>query len=166
MATSSLVIDRKTTPRKVQHSSKTEVQHYRPYHITVRRRPASPQSTFSSRLHSPSFLHMTDISYPESYLRTPISQTPWYQSKWHKPYSEAECQVVSPILEEPPMVDENGDEIRQSVERGETVSNTGEQWGDGTREWNGCEERWESVGLKRQLHSEELDDANKKCRKF
>jgi len=45
--------------------------------------------------------HLTDISYPESYLRTPIYALPFPHPKWHVKVGTGEAyEVTSPIWEE------------------------------------------------------------------
>jgi hypothetical protein len=69
---------------------------------------------------------MTDISYPESYERTPIFALPFPHPKWHvKAGSKEVYEVTSPIWEEYDAevgyVDSVG-EVRESVEGNEDKS--------------------------------------------
>jgi len=98
---------------------------------------ASPTSlttsspAFPLNFHEPKVLHVADISYPESYLRTPmpqlVSQPVHHGSK-----------ALSTTEEE---------DVRQSIEEtSEDASMAqGHVWGDGTREWAGWVEHRKDV---------------------
>ncbi|KAF1847060.1 uncharacterized protein K460DRAFT_52590 [Cucurbitaria berberidis CBS 394.84] len=65
-------------------------------------------------------IHVADISYPESFMRTPVSMLPFPHPKWHVRPSTGEIyEVTSPILEEydPEIgyIDSVG-EVRESIE--------------------------------------------------
>jgi len=108
----------------------------------------SPQQPFPSLLYTPTILHVADISYPESYLRTPLPLLPFQQPKWlSKPVGK---EPTSPGLGAYEL-DESLGEILQSIEGRdeEDCQEKRDVWGDGKREWDEWKE-WEDRGsLKR-----------------
>lgn len=124
-------------------------QHDSPYPLSSPSR--SPQQPFPSPLYTSKILHVADISYPESYLRTPLPLLPFQQPKWlSKPVDK---EPTSPGLGAYEL-DESLGEILESIE-GRDEGDFQEKrdvWGDGKREWEEWEERgslkrdWSGLG--------------------
>jgi hypothetical protein len=106
---------------------------------------ASTQQSFSSDLYDTKILHLADICYPESYLRTPLPLLPFPNLRWlaEEAYNEAESSATE---------EENPDTVRESIETSDEMSSATEIWGDGKREWNGWQE---PHTLKRRLNDDE-----------
>ncbi|KAH3950946.1 hypothetical protein HBI56_086150 [Parastagonospora nodorum] len=103
----------------------------------------SPQQPFPSLLYTPKILHVADISYPESYLRTPLPLLPFQQSEWlSKPVDKVPTSPGLGTYE----LDESLGEILESIEGRDEVDIQEERgvWGDGKREWD----EWEEGSLK------------------
>lgn len=100
---------------------------------------------------------MIDITYPESYMRTPLPLLPFSAPKWLLEYSRGAgyAPVRSCLVE---LYDDDVDEadiVRESIEpRDEEVMVKKEKdiWGNGTRGWNG--------GRKRRFDSENADEVD------
>jgi hypothetical protein len=109
---------------------------------------ASPHQLFPSQMYEPKTLHVADISYPESYLRTPLPLLPFPNLKWlaGAAYNELENSVEE---------DEGRDTVRQSIETpGQDNNPASEVWGDGKREWSGWEE---TRNLKRRCDEDDYN---------
>jgi hypothetical protein len=104
--------------------------------------PSTSPKPFPSNLYDSKILHLADISYPESYLRTPLPLLPLQRSQWlDQPASEEISSIVGAYE-----YDECGEEILESIESDEGIEGSGEVasgslWGDGKREWTFWEER-------------------------
>ncbi|CAO2655289.1 Nn.00g103530.m01.CDS01 [Neocucurbitaria sp. VM-36] len=131
------------------HSQSTPQQQH--HHTTTQQQPSPPLSTIQSLTRSVSptttttstpptlpphqrkrsqsstrslGIHVADISYPESFMRTPVAMLPFPHPKYHiRPSTGEIYEVTSPILEEydcePEMgyIDSVG-EVRESIENG------------------------------------------------
>jgi hypothetical protein len=141
--------------------------------------PSTSPKLFPSILCDSKILHLADISYPESYLRTPLPLLPFQQPKW---LDQQSSEGVSPIMGAWEY-DDSGEVVLESIEGSEGSEGSerssevvsGNVWGDGKREWTFWEERVSSKrgwtvlesprSLKRTREDLEGDLRNKKkCR--
>jgi hypothetical protein len=109
--------------------------------------PLSSLSTsprpFPFNLYDSKILHLADISYPESYLRTPLALLPLQRPQW---LDQPAGEEISPIVRAYEY-DECGEEILESIEGSEGSGESsggevsGNVWGDAKREWAFWEER-------------------------
>ncbi|KAG9190965.1 hypothetical protein G6011_09053 [Alternaria panax] len=103
---------------------------------------------------------MADVSYPESYLRTPIYALPFPHPKWHvKAGTGKVYEVTSPIWEE---YDAEVGYVNSVGEVKESVEGC-----DGIKSVEGKNEKESSRKTKRRLDSlDEADDEIFKRRRF
>lgn len=98
----------------------------------------SSSSSLGPRFASPKALHMVDITYPESFMRTPLPLLPFDAPKWLLEYGRSAGIAGRESITEFDDDDE-ADDVRESIEpREELISVTKKDiWGDGKREWSG-----------------------------
>jgi hypothetical protein len=104
--------------------------------------------------YSPKISHVADISYPESYLRTPLPQFSSPYLTWHDKAATREVYKVEvPILDEydPDMgYLDNEETVLESIEgRDEDLGGGSNVWSDGKRDWTGYESWAEQARPKR-----------------
>ncbi|KAF2825967.1 hypothetical protein CC86DRAFT_382931 [Ophiobolus disseminans] len=145
-------------PTLTQRSSSQPVPHrpISPPHAPFLNRSQSPfassptpQPAFPCKLYPTTVLYVADISYPESYMRTPMPQRAFQQPAFQ--------QLATPLEEgcgmrravEDALDRDFVEGVLESVECGEGFgSGSGEDvevWGDGKREWMGWVEYRKSV---------------------